>query len=155
MYLAGAIEKAKDNGIGIRKRIMTELDDLDIQLINPCDFEYNQEKFPTMWHYQREVAHDFEDCLKHSGNIADGDCEHVKLSDFVLVLIDENCGPGTASEVTLAKWLHIPVLGLFVNPKNWRECHPWILSRVKRFFYDTDELKTFLTTFYGVEKKDG
>jgi len=154
MYLAGAIEKSPDGGVGIRQKIQKEMSDLDIQLVNPCDFEYNQDEFPTMWSHQRNLENDFEECMCHSRNIVEGDLDHVRLSDFILVILDENCGCGTASEVTIAQSEHIPVLGIFVNPEKWRTVHPWILSCVKRVFSNTEDLKRFLISFYGVELKD-
>ena len=153
MYLAGAIEKSIDHGVGIRKKIIKQCKDLDLKLISPCDFDYNQAEYPTMWAFQRNKENDFEECIRHSRNIVEGDLEHVRMSDFILVILDENCGCGTASEVTVAREEHVPVLGIFTNPEKWREVHPWILSCVSRVFNSIDDLKTFLISFYGVEKR--
>jgi len=147
-YLAGAIDKSPDHGIGVRQQIIDFFKDTKYQLINPCDFDYNQSEFPTMWAYQKDGSHDLENCHQYASNIADGDVIEVAESTAIIVILDKYCGPGTSGEVTVARYLNIPVLGVFTKDTNWREVAPWILSRVKRFFFSPEELKKYLLETY-------
>jgi len=139
IYIAGAIERSKDYGVGIRKEIKREIKRLFnnkdvVKIIDPCDFKYNQGKYPTMLSYQEKKSHNLSSCVRHCSVIVDGDIKAVKGADIIIVLLDENCGAGTASEVTVAKDHNKIVLGYFLNER-WKNVSPWILSRVDEFFY--------------------
>lgn len=147
-YLAGAIEKSPDHGIGVRQEIINLFKDTKYNLINPCDFDYNQSEFPTMWAFQKDTKHSIEACVEYAANIADGDVIAVAEATAVIAILDKNCGPGTSGEVTVAKYLGVPVLGIFTQGANWRDVHPWILSRVKRIFANPQELKNYILETY-------
>jgi len=148
-YLAGAIEKSLDHGIGVRQEIIGLFKDTKYRLINPCDFDYNQSVFPTMWVFQKDEQHTFDDCIKYAEKIADGDIEVVANCIGIIAILDKNCGPGTSGELTVARYLGIPVLGVFTKDTNWRDISPWILSRVKRFFKSSEELKQYIIESYS------
>ncbi len=147
-YLAGAIEKSSDHGKGVRVALIELFKDTPYHMINPCDFEYNQSEYPTMWSFQRDPKNDFESCILYSERIADGDVLTVSQCRAVIAILDKNCGPGTSGEVTVARVLGIPVLGIFTKGTDWREVHPWILSRVKKFFDSPEALKKYICETY-------
>lgn len=148
-YLAGAIEQAPDHGVGKRDTLKPILEAMGIEGVNPCDFKYNQGDFPTMWSYTKDASHSLSDCLRYSSKIVDGDLQEILTCDVIIAILDENCGPGTGSELTLASHEGIPVIGLIIDDKEeyWRKIHPWILSRVDTFCFSVRELKKTLDEF--------
>jgi nucleoside 2-deoxyribosyltransferase len=142
IYLAGSIEKSVDQGVGAREEIIKNIVIPKVEFVNPCDFAYNQDEYPTMWSYVREPTHTFHDCLEYVQTIGNGDMDEVRKCDMILAILDQTCGPGTASEMTGGKIFGIPVWGYLID--YWREIHPWILSRVDEFFSELDELRTNL-----------
>ena len=72
-YLAGAIEKSADHGVGVRAELIQLFKDTPYKMINPCDFEYNQSEYPTMWTFQKDEKNNFVSCVLYSERIADGD----------------------------------------------------------------------------------
>ena len=144
LYLAGAIERSPDGGVGIREAVIEAFKDTDeVCLINPCDFQYNKGT-KSMWDYQHDKSHTFYECFSHAEKIGRGDVEAVLECDAILVLLDDKCGAGTASECTLARYEGKPVLGLFLDPNRWRDVHPWIIGKVSAFFNSVEELKAYV-----------
>lgn len=143
-YLAGGIEKSPDAGIGDRQKLIELFKEVKhIKLVNPCDFKYNSPKYPTLWAFQKNISNSLRKCLNYHTRIADGDVQAVIKMNGIITLINPYGGPGTASEVTLAKYMNIPVFGLY-DKSNWRECHPWILSRIDKFFDSPNKLKKYI-----------
>jgi nucleoside 2-deoxyribosyltransferase len=150
LYLAGGIDKSPDNGVSCRNRIIKAFKDVEyIRFINPCDFDYNDPNYPTMWEFQKNENHSLHQCITHHKKIADGDIEIVSSVDGVIIILNEVAGPGTSGEATVAKHKKIPTIGIFdkhisKNRKDWRKCSPWILSRVDSFFFSIQALKQYI-----------
>ncbi len=148
IYLAGAIEKSPDHGKSIRKRVARAFRPSTIKFVNPCDFDYNQDQYPSMWKFQKDKNHSFFDCLKYSKIIADGDINTIVNCDAMIAILCENCGPGTGSEMTLCQYLGIPVFAIFKNPTKWRKVHPWIISRANYYSFNFEDLRRRVVTHF-------
>ena len=148
IYLAGAIEFSPDHGAGIRQQLINEFKDTNFELINPCDFEYNQAEFPTLLSYQKEESHNFSDCLKNAIKVSNGDIKSLSNCHALISVIDEFCGTGTASEMSVANILGIPIFSLIKNSDNWRNINPWILGQTTFLFYSINDLKEYIINEY-------
>lgn len=142
VYAAGAIEDAGDHGIGSRQSLKDATKKLRITIVSPCDFEYNQDEFPSMRSFMAQ--HELEKTYEYAQPIINGDIEAVKKCDFLLAYLDEKAGPGTASECTLAKALGKPVVGVFAPGCDRKKIHPWIFGTPNIFFDSFEEFAQFV-----------
>lgn len=142
-YLAGAIEMLDDHGVSTRDVIIKELSDIkEVELINPCDFEFNQENYPSMTSFRDDPDNSLLEVMEYSNNISSSDIKEVVKCDGVIAILDRFCGPGTGSETTLACQLGRPVLAIpSIHCKDWREIHPWTLGQITFWCENVDELK--------------
>lgn len=150
-YLAGAIEKAPDNGAAWREEISQFLENrLGHSVFNPCREESHiltPEEFRNFRGWKsgnmprfREVMHKII---------------HTDLStllnkvDYIICLWDEHVqgGGGTQGELTMAFWHKIPVYLVTDIPVS--EISSWILGCTTELFSDFESLKTFLLDKYS------
>ena len=143
VYAAGAIEDANDHGVGSREALKNATKKLRITIVSPCDFEYNQDDFPSMRSFM--AGHTLEETYEYSQPIIDGDIDAVVKCDFLLVYLDDKAGPGTASECTLAKALGRPVVGVFAPGCDRKKIHPWIFSTPNIFFESFEDFAQFVS----------
>jgi hypothetical protein len=149
LYAAGAIEDAPDNGIGTRQLLKQAFKDIkDIEIVDPCDFEYNSDDFPTLKDYQK--AHNYYETMLYAKHIVNGDIDAVDDCDAIIVCLDEHCGPGTASEATLAVFQEKMVWAVKMPGANLDKVHPWILGCVDKLFHTVDQFKEYLITYINV-----
>ena len=144
IYAAGAIEDSKDNGVGCRVEFKEVMTGTNTTIIDPCDFEYNGPNHPTMKVYRD--THSLEETMDFCDTIVKGDVRAVSGSDAVVILLNEECGPGTASEAMLAKYLSIPVYAIKLEGVDMKKVHPWILGCIDIIFDSMEDFKeTFVT----------
>lgn len=141
IYAAGAIEKAENFGIGPREELKSVMRFTRARIVNPCDFDYNKIEYPNMLSYQ--ANHSPEETYKYAQPIVDGDIDAVINSDIVLVYLDEKCGIGTASEITLARAIGKPVYAVIAKNTDLNKISPWILACPYRFFNSFNEFRKF------------
>lgn len=144
-YISGGIEASPDFGKNSRQRVREMLDLNNIEYFCPALSEENlrnmqlKESLKDIINHQDEP---WEKLLKERINpIVNSDIEELRKCYGVIVLLDQYVGCGTASEVTLAKELGMPVVGLFLEGENPRNCAPWVLSRIDKFVYSLDKLE--------------
>lgn len=127
IYLAGGIEKSEDGGRNSRLVVHTALDGIaGINLIDPCDFEYNKE-YKSMGEI---VAHkrNWRHLIR---TIMQNDIKTVEDMDAVIAILDGTAGPGTVVETICAYRRNIPIIGYYTKDvyKNRRTAiYPWLLA---------------------------
>jgi hypothetical protein len=113
-YLIGAMDRVPDGGIVWRKKITPYLEDMNINIINPCNannVKHVSEGFETRkWieHYKETGQYDK---IKNFKNIRSADLRCVDVSDFVIVHLDiESHLCGSYEELFTANRQKKPVL---------------------------------------------
>lgn len=113
-YLAGAMDRVPDGGVGWRQRITPLLEDYNVTVLDPCDkpIEIGIEDSDT----RDEIAHfkktgNFSEIRKKFGVIRTLDLRCVDISDFIIASIDIDVHAcGTYEEITTANSQKKPVL---------------------------------------------
>ena len=97
-YLAGAMDRVPDGGIGWRNAITPMLQELNVSVINPCDKPIESAKeTPTtreIINYYKQTGQ-FNKIREEYGHIRNADLRCVDVSDFLIAHIDMNvhmCG---------------------------------------------------------------
>lgn len=113
-YLAGAMDRVTDNGIGWRQRIKEELDDLSIKWFDPTckpsTLGVEDENTRNLI-YSAKAQGDFARVAEILKPIRRVDLRMIDLSDFLIIFLDrDNNGFGTIEELTLANREKKPVL---------------------------------------------
>ena len=167
VYLAGAMEAAENLGAGWRDKITPFFEKLDIDILNPCQFEPLQlcglrpNRLPSTdiqlgkkvkikhWHDLKNSDDPilYDRFLKYMRRIINYDIKLVKNhTDFIVVYWDENTnkGAGTHAELTFAFMQNIPVYCVaHANMPAWsRAC-------CSEIFMTFEALEDFLTDEYG------
>lgn len=162
VYLAGAMEAASDLGEGWRSEITPFLKELDMEPLNPCEFEPQQLKglrpnrlpeYDTQLGKQVKITHwhqlknsddpaRYARFVKYMKRIISYDIGVVKYhSNIVVVLWDEATakGAGTHAELTAAFLHNVPVYAV-------AKCDmpAWSKACCTEIFLTMDELKEFL-----------
>ena len=171
VYLAGAIEKAADEGVGWRNEITPFLKELDLDVLDPCaleaeklkNFQPNRlpefiihirtkEKIPCIhWHQLKnaDAEHLRKRFKKYMRRIIKYDIGVIRKSaDYLIVYWDKNTGKGagTHGEVTDSFLRGIPVYCVAeVDPP------AWIVGCCEEIFFTFDDLKKFLQEEFGDE----
>ncbi len=153
VYLAGAIEKAPDNGCAWREemgRFLTR--ELHHTVFNPC-LEENHVLTPEEFRHFREWKENnlprFRQVV-HKIIRTDLDTLLHRI-DYVVCLWDRYvmAGGGTHGELTMAFWHGIPVY--MVSHIPLAEMSSWIIGCTTEIFTDFVQLKGFLRQRYGGE----
>jgi nucleoside 2-deoxyribosyltransferase len=148
-YLAGAIEKSADAGMSWRKKVKTDLVDIGIQWLDPCDK-------PAAWGRETPEMQTALKKYRFEGNfqgirdimlpICRMDLRLVDISDFIIVNLDPDVPTfGTHEEVSRAVSQNKPVL---VRIQGGKEAAPlWWYERLDHnmFFGTWDELYLYLS----------
>jgi len=171
VYLAGAMESAENLGAGWRKELTPFLENLNFNVLDPCEFEPHQLKglqpnrLPDYytdglsgnkikcyhWHQLKnaEEAHLKERFLKYMRRIIEYDCDIVQTqTNLIIVLWDEAAGKGagTHSELTLGYLNNIPILCVATT-----DMPAWAKACCSNIFLDFDSLKEFIENNYIVK----
>ena len=89
-YLVGAMDRVPDGGIGWRNAITPMLQELNVNVINPCDkpIESAKEGPDTrqIINYYKQTGQ-FDKIRDEYGHIRNADLRCVDVSDFILSLI--------------------------------------------------------------------
>ena len=113
-YLAGAMDRVADGGIGWRSRITPILKAMGVTVLNPCDKPANvgveDEKTRNNIESFKKTGR-FDKIRKNYGVIRTLDLRCVDISDFVIALIDTDVHAcGTYEEISVANSQKKPVL---------------------------------------------
>ena len=113
-YLAGAMDRVPDGGIGWRNRITPILKSMGVTVLNPCDkpVEVGLEDEGTRFEIERlKKSGKFDEIRKRHGVIRTLDLRCVDISDFIIASIDtEVHACGTYEEIAVANSQKKPVL---------------------------------------------
>lgn len=151
VYLAGAIERAPDNGCAWREEISRFLTgELRHRVFNPC-LEENHVLTPEEFRHFREWKEgDLPRFRQVVHKIIQTDLDTlVNRVDYIVGLWDEYVlhGGGTHGELTLAHREGIPVYLVTRIPV--KEMSSWIIGCTTEIFADFDALKEFLRQKYS------
>ena len=113
-YLAGAMDRVRDNGIGWRRKIKDQLNDLEILWFDPtCKPSHmgiEDENTRKAVMDAKKKGH-FNTVAEILRPIRCVDLRMIDLSDFIIVFLDrKNSGFGTIEEITLANREKKPIL---------------------------------------------
>ena len=113
-YLAGAMDRVADGGVGWRNRISPILKNMGITVLNPCDkpVEVGLEDEGTRSEIELLKANnEYDKIRKEYGVIRTLDLRCVDISDFIIASIDIDVHAcGTYEEITVANSQKKPVL---------------------------------------------
>lgn len=113
-YLIGAMDRVPDGGIGWRERITPLLEEMNVNVINPCNKPIysvveNKETRSNIDNLKQTEQYDKIRILY--GNIRNADLRCVDISDFLVCHIDINIHAcGTYEEIVTANRQKKPVL---------------------------------------------
>lgn len=148
VYLAGAMDRVTDRGMGWREYITPFLQNLGITVFNPL-------KKPTTVGLEDETTHRLKQSLKYNGhydelsrlmkNIRAVDLRLVDISDFLIVNLDLDTHPcGTLEEIFLANRQKKPIILHMVQGK--QNAPDWLFGTIphQMIFSSWEEIKTYL-----------
>ena len=149
VYLAGAMDRVADRGVGWRDSITPFLEDLGIIVFNPI-------KKPTSVGIEDALTHELKLQLKKDQNydelssvmktIRSVDLRLVDISDFLIVNLDLDIHPcGTYEEIFWANRQKKPIIIHMVQGK--RNAPDWLFGTIphKMIFSHWDEIKEYLS----------
>ena len=145
-YAAGAIESSPDKGVGYRKDLKKTMEFTKVQIVDPCDFQLNNqgENGDQLTLIEFAERNDILKSYFHTRSVVVGDCAAVIETECVVALIDQYIGIGTPSELTLAVAFNRPVYGILGEGMKLEDIHPWTRSCVSRYFSSMEELRNFI-----------
>ncbi len=168
-YLVGAIEKADDLGVGWRREIRGFLEDLNLEVLDPTEFESKQlaglqpnrlpefyttlqgKKIkPTHWHSLKAATepHLYKRFIRYMRRIIHYDLKIVTDCDFIIVKWDKAARLGAGSYHEMGKAFE---LGKDVYCVQETELPAWLSACCTEVFQSFDDLKDFLTDEFGKE----
>ena len=113
-YLAGAMDRVADGGVGWRNRISPMLKSMGVTVLNPCDkpVEVGIEDSQTRGEIERlKSSRQYDKVRKTYGVIRTLDLRCVDISDFIIASIDIDVHAcGTYEEIAVANSQKKPVL---------------------------------------------
>jgi nucleoside 2-deoxyribosyltransferase len=148
IYLAGAIEKTKDGGKWIRKSVRKALEEIpDIEVIDPCDFELNQQ-CKTL----REVVKTERNWKSKVRQVLNDDIDVVESVNLVVAILNKSVGSGTTSEAVASFRKGTPVLGYYTSEDVYNDradcIYPWLLAALdKECVDDLERLKRLVVSY--------
>ena len=113
-YLVGAMDRVADGGVGWRNTITPILQNLSIQVIDPCDKPIESAKegpnTRTIIDYYKKTGQ-FHKIRKEYGHIRNADLRCVDVSDFLIVNINMDVHMcGSYEEISTANRQKKPIL---------------------------------------------
>lgn len=141
VYLAGAMEKTKDNGRGWRYTLTKKLTSVfkkRIHIHNPCTDEAQQvlKKYGVSLKQLKTLARDCDPFISISRDIWDRDMDMIRESDILIVRMDSAVllSSGTLCEMSHAKELGIPVL-VMMHRLSPQQIPLWTIACIDEMFY--------------------
>lgn len=113
-YLVGAMDRVADGGVGWRKAITLELEQMNIKVLNPCEKPIQNAK--EDYNTRAEIEHyketgQFEKIRQKYGHIRNADLRCVDVSDFIIAQIDIDTHMcGSYEEIVTANRQKKPIL---------------------------------------------
>ena len=144
VYAAGAIEHAKDKGVGYRQKLKEQLEYTHVKIVDPCDFIYNGGEQTLNEH---AAENDLFNSYWHTQPVVDGDCGAVIETEAVIAYIDPAMlqGTGTKAEMTVARAVKRPVYGVVSPEVDLKDdVSAWTRACVSRYFPSFEELREFV-----------
>lgn len=148
VYLAGAMDRVPDRGVGWRDLITPFLTDLGIAVFNPL-------KKPTTVGLEDDKTHalkqklksnqEYDELSKLMKNIRAVDLRLVDISDFLIVNLDLDTHPcGTLEEIFLANRQKKPIIIHMVQGKS--HAPDWLFGTIphQMIFSSWQEIKNYL-----------
>ena len=152
-YLAGAMDRVADGGVGWRNRISPMLKSMGVTVLNPCDkpVEVGIEDSQTRGEIERlKSSRQYDKIRKTYGVIRTLDLRCVDISDFIIASIDINVHAcGTYEEVAVANSQKKPVL---IWCQQGKENAPnWLFFMLphQHIFGSLDELLEYLANVHS------
>ena len=113
-YLVGAMDRVPDGGVTWREKITPFLQDMNIQVLNPCNkpIQSVKEDMETRYwiEYYKETEQ-YDKIRRVYGNIRNADLRCVDVSDFIVCHLDINVHMcGSYEEIVTANRQKKPVL---------------------------------------------
>tara|TARA_R110000824_G_C15125370_1_gene668507 strand:+ start:470 stop:1021 length:552 start_codon:yes stop_codon:yes gene_type:complete len=126
-YLAGAMDRVSDGGVGWRRKITPQLRALGVTVLDPCDkpAEVVREDDKTRSNIQAfKIREEYDRIREDYAVIRTLDLRCVDVSDFIIASIDINVHAcGTYEEISVANSQKKPILIWCqqgkVNAPNW------------------------------------
>ena len=152
-YLAGAMDRVADGGVGWRNRISPMLKSMGVTVLNPCDkpVEVGIDDRQTRGEIERlKSSRQYDKIRKTYGVIRTLDLRCVDISDFIIASIDINVHAcGTYEEVSVANSQKKPVL---IWCQQGKENAPnWLFFMLphQHIFGSLDELLEYLANVHS------
>jgi nucleoside 2-deoxyribosyltransferase len=149
VYLAGAIDRVSDKGIGWRSEITPFLEEMGLVIFNPL-------KKPSEIGAENDATHKLKHDYRINGKfdelsdimkeIRSVDLRLVDISDFLLVNLDLNTHPcGTYEEIFWANRQKKPIIIHMVQGKE--NAPDWLFGTIphQMIFSNWDEVKNYLS----------
>lgn len=154
VYLAGAIERAPDGGIGWRKEITPTLKRMGFKVFNPCietdgllAKKLGWKKFAIeKW---RDLKENNPTKFTEIGKwIVDQDLIAVDNSDIMIVYFDKyvTMGAGTYGEITVARYLDMPAYVLIAQDFLVKDIPLWVTGCATEIVTTQEELVDILSS---------
>lgn len=146
IYLSGPIEYAEDHGVGWRDQVKEAFRGLDFQVIDPCDssvqlLEICGIKSVDDYHKLKYGSEDDQDLFREATQaLINHDLEEVRKADLLFTKISHVASGGTSGEITLARFLNIPVVAFCTD--NIQEVSGWVQSVPDLLMVGPDSLKS-------------
>lgn len=158
VYLAGAIDRVSDRGVGWRQQITPFLEEMGIVVFNPINkpTEIGLEDTNVQ---QRKIKlkeeENYDELSSMMRTIRAVDLRLVDISDFLIVSLDLNTHPcGTYEEIFLANRQKKPIIIHVEQGK--KQAPDWIFGTIPHqfIFSSWDEIKQYLQIINSAEKID-
>jgi nucleoside 2-deoxyribosyltransferase len=149
VYLAGAMDRVADRGMGWRDSITPFLEDLGVVVFNPIKKPTARGKEDSETHAlktalkKNEKYDDLTDIMKVIRSV---DLRLVDISDFLIVNLDLDIHPcGTYEEIFWANRQKKPIIIHMVQGK--KEAPDWLFGTIPHqlIFSSWDEIKNYLS----------
>jgi len=145
-YLAGAIDRVADRGLGWRRIFAAALAEIGIGTVIPNDIE--EQKLSSAQIAELKSKNDLEEFKRmFRKHIIVPDLAAVEACDLVIARWDGESIAGTAHECGEAHLRGQKVL--LVTPRPFVEVPNWLLASVDKEFHTLDELLAYLTETRG------
>jgi hypothetical protein len=158
VYLAGAIDRVKDRGIGWREKITPFLRQMGIIVYNPINKTTEvgiEDENIQIKKNNLKAERKYDDLSSLMREIRSVDLRLVDISDFLIVSLDLNTHPcGTYEEIFLANRSKKPIL---IHVEQGKEHAPdWLFGAIPHdlFFSSWDEIKEYLAHINSSEVVD-
>lgn len=147
-YLAGAMDRVPDGGVGWRDKITPQLEEKGVVVLNPCN---KPVKVGIEDHSTRQEIEDLKDKGEYSkiksdyGVIRTLDLRCVDISDFLIASIDIDVHAcGTYEEIALANSQKKPVLIWCQQGKRFAPNWLFFMLPHQHIFSDLESLMRYL-----------